>query len=429
MTVFLTMTQINYPLTTPQQQPTKDLIATGRAYWTENYKPREMILDHGKGARVWDSEGNDYVDLGGGIAVCALGHQEPDLVAAFEAQGRKLWHTSNIFFTEPSIRLAKALVEATPFAKRAYFCNSGAEANEAAIKIARKWGANQGRPPEAREIITFNGSFHGRTYATVTATAQPKYHEGFEPMPGGFVYCPVFNDLAALEALITDKTLAIMLEPVQGEGGIIPATLEFLRGVQALCDQHGLLLMLDEIQCGMGRTGTLFAYQHVPELRPDIMSLAKALGCGMPIGATLLGERVEHTLQVGSHGSTYGGNPVMCAVALAALNKINSPAIMANVTARSRQAFDALQAMNDTLGLFTEIRGQGLMIGAELIPDLHGKAGALSEVCRTFGVLVLVAGPNVLRLLPPLNITEEELEAGLERMQAALEHYSSTSSG
>ncbi len=417
------MTTTTYPLQTPSTDDSQQLIDTGRTYWTQNYNPRNMVLDHGKGAIVWDKDGHDYVDLGSGIAVCSLGHQDTDLLEALETQARKLWHTSNIFFTEPAIALSEALINATPFAKRVYFCNSGAEANEAAIKIARKWGADQGRPPEKREIITFKGSFHGRTIAAVTATAQPKYHEGFEPMPGGFVYCDEFNDLEALASLITDKTLAIMLEPVQGEGGVKPATHAFMKGVRSLCDKHNLLMIADEIQCGMGRTGVLFGHLYSEAVHPDIMTLAKALGCGMPIGATLVGEKTEHTLQPGTHGSTYGGNPVMCAVALKALHKIMSPSLLANVEERSQQLFTTLAHINDELQLFTEIRGRGLMVGAELIPELHGKAGALSEYARTFGVLVLIAGVNVMRFLPPLNITEEELAQGLDRLKAALIHY------
>ncbi|TAE33169.1 MAG: aspartate aminotransferase family protein [Alphaproteobacteria bacterium] len=413
----------HYPLTTPSGAASKQLIERGKQFWTQNYAPRSMILDHGKGSVVWDKDGNDYIDLGSGIAVCSLGHQEPDLVAALEQQARKLWHTSNIFYTEPPIELAEKLVNLTPFAKRVYFCNSGAEANEAAIKIIRKWAASQGRSPQEREIISFTGSFHGRTVASVTATAQPKYHEGFEPLPAGFIYCDPFNDLEALEKLITPKTAAIILEPIQGEGGIIPAKRDFLRGVRALCDKHNILLVVDEIQCGMGRTGILFAHTYAEDLRPDMMTLAKALGCGVPIGATLVGEKLEHILQVGTHGSTYGGNPMMCAVASVALDKLASPMLMMNVQQRSQEIFQRFAKMNERLGMFREVRGRGLMIGAELIPALHNKAAAISEHARTYGVLVLVAGPNVLRLLPPLNITKTELDTGMARLEEALASY------
>jgi acetylornithine/N-succinyldiaminopimelate aminotransferase len=413
----------NYPLKTPTGKESADLIATARNYWSENYKPRDMIIDYGKGAMVYDMDGNDYVDLGSGIAVCSLGHGDVDLLAALHEQAAKIWHTSNIFYTKPAIELAKLLVESTPFAKRAYFCNSGAEAMEAAIKIVRKWGANNGCAPDHREIISFAGSFHGRTLAAVTATAQPKYHEGFEPLPAGFVYCPKFNDLEALKACITERTLAIIIEPVQGEGGITPATREFMKGVRELCDKHDLLLIADEIQCGIARTGVLFGHLYAEEMRPDIMTLAKALGCGVPIGATLLGEKVEHVLQVGSHGTTYGGNPIMCAVALAAFKKLCSPALLANVVERSEQAFIALNKINDELHIFHQVRGRGLMIGAELLPDWHGKSPEISEYLRKYGALVLVAGNNVLRFLPPLNITAAEMQLGMERITIGLKSY------
>lgn len=413
----------HYPLNTPSGDASKSLIETGKTYWSQNYAPRNMIIERGKGARIWDQDGNDYIDLGAGIAVCSLGHQDEDLLAALDTQSRKIWHTSNIFYTQPPIELSEILVESAPFAKRVYFCNSGAEANEAAIKIIRKWAANKGRAPDHREIITFAGSFHGRTVAAVTATAQPKYHEGFEPLPSGFVYCDAFNNLEALEALITEKTAAIMIEPVQGEGGIRPATIEFMKGVRALCDKHNILYVVDEIQCGVGRTGVLYGHMYGCDAQPDIMTLAKALGCGVPIGATLLGEKVEHTLQVGSHGSTFGGNPLMCAVAIAAMKKINTPEMLQHVCERSEQALLHLHKINSDLNIFKEIRGRGLMIGAELIDAHKGKAGAIAEAARKHGVLALVAGPDVSRLLPPLNITQAELHEGLERFHAACHYY------
>jgi len=407
------------PFATPEGQASKDLVWKGQTYFTPNYKPREMILDHGKGARLWDMDDNEYVDFGAGIAVCSLGHQDEDLLEALQKQSRKLWHTSNIFFTEPSIRLAEALVEAVPFAKRVYFCNSGAEANEAAIKLIRKWATSQGRAPQQREIITFAGSFHGRTLATVTATAQPKYQQGFEPLPAGFVYCPAFNDMEALASCITENTCAILAEPVQGEGGVIPARPGFLQEIRALCDERGLLLAYDEIQCGMGRTGALFA--HMTEgAAPDIMTIAKALGGGLPIGAMLAGEKVAEIFDFGSHGSTFGGNPVMCAVALAALEKINSPALLAHVAAMEQHLRKGLEAISAETEMFSGIRGKGLMIGAPLVQDFCGKSGAISELCRRFGVLVLVAGPDVLRFVPPLTITPDEIDDGLTRLKAAL---------
>jgi acetylornithine/N-succinyldiaminopimelate aminotransferase len=407
------------PITTPEGDPSKQLIQKGREYFVPNYRPREMILDHGKGAMLWDLDGNDYVDLGSGIAVNGLGHQDPDLLAALDKQSRKLWHTSNVFFTEPAITLAEELVRVVPWAKRVYFCNSGTEATEAVIKLVRKWAADQGRGPDHREIITFAGSFHGRTLAAVTATAQPKYQQGFEPLPGGFVYCPKFNDIDALRPLVTEKTCAILLETVQGEGGIIPAAPGFLKAVRQLCDEKNVLFVADEIQSGMGRTGHLFAHFE-DEVEPDVMPIAKALGGGLPIGAMVVGSKAENTLGFGSHGSTFGGNPVMCAVALAALTKINTPQLMAHVMASSQQLFAALADINRRLGLFREVRGRGLMVGAELGEAWKGKSNDLADFARRFGVLVLVAGPDVLRFLPPLTITSDELALGLERLEAAL---------
>ncbi len=404
---------------------TLDLIAKGKKFYTENYKPREMILDHGKGSMIWDLEGNDYVDLGAGIAVNALGHQDKDVVAALLKQAKKLWHTSNIFYTQPPVELAEALVKSSKFAKRVFFCNSGAEANEAAIKLARKYAADKGRPPEKREIITFTGSFHGRTLTTVTATAQPKYHAGFEPLPPGFKYCP-FNDFDAIEKAVNENACAVMLEVVQGEGGITPVKKGFLKHIRTLCDKVGALLILDQVQCGMSRTGYLFS--HFPEgIKPDIVTLAKALGGGFPIGAMLVGDKAEHTLQFGSHGTTFGGNPLATAVAGAVYKKLQSKTLLNNVKERGKQLVNGLNAINKQHKMFKEIRGRGLMIGAELTPEYAGKAGDIMEEGRKHGVLFLQAGPNVLRFLPPLVITKAELEKGLKRTANAIADYRANS--
>ena len=396
-----------------------ELVAKGQQFYTLNYKPREMILDTGKGARVWDLDGNDYVDFGAGIAVCSLGHQDPDLVAALKGQADKLWHTSNVFFTAPPIHLAEALVNGSGFAERVYLCNSGTEANEAAIKLIRKYAADNGKPPSARNIITFNGSFHGRTLAAVTATAQPKYQQGFEPLPGGFVYCDRFNDPEAIAALVNEDTAAIMVEPVQGEGGVVPAKPGFLKHLRELCDNVGALLVLDEIQAGMGRTGHFFAFEE-DGIVPDVVTLAKGLGGGIPIGAMLVGNKVAQTFQFGSHGSTFDGNPIMCAVALAAVKKINTPKLLGEVREKSAWLRAKLAELNQKHGMFTEIRGRGLMIRAELTADYAGKSNAISDKARECGVLVLVAGPNVLRFVPPLTITTEEMTDGLARLDTAL---------
>ena len=402
-----------------QESPVQSLVDLGKHYWLPIYKPRELVLDHGKGARVWDTENRDYIDFGAGIAVNALGHQDPDLLAALTAQASKLWHTSNVFYTEPPLHLAQELVQVSGFAERVFLCNSGAEANEAAIKLVRKWASAQGRPPEQRVIVTFRGSFHGRTLATVTATAQPKYQEGYEPLPGGFRYLD-FNDVAALEgAFAAGDVAAVMLEPVQGEGGVLPAAPGFLRRVRELCDAHGALLVLDEIQCGMGRTGTLFAHTH-DGVTPDIVTLAKALGCGFPIGAMLAGPKVAQVMQFGAHGTTFGGNPLAAAVARVALRKLASAALLSHVQRQSTVLREALTSLGQELGVFSEVRGRGLMLGAVLSDPYRGKAGDMLDFAAAHGLLVLQAGPDVLRFVPPLNITDEELADGLARLRIAL---------
>ena len=402
--------------------PAQSLIDLGKRYWLPVYRPRELILDHGKGSRVWDTEGRDYVDLGGGIAVNALGHQDPDLVAALVDQAHKLWHASNVFYTEPPLRLAEELVQASGFAERVFLCNSGAEANEAAIKLVRKWAAAQGRPADKRVIVTFRGSFHGRTLATVTAGAQPKYQEGYEPLPGGFRYLD-FNDVPALEAAFAQGDVAaLMLEPVQGEGGVLPAADGFLRQVRELCDRHDALLVLDEIQCGMGRTGTLFAHEQ-DGVVPDIVTLAKALGCGFPIGAMLAGAKVAQTMQFGAHGTTFGGNPMAAAVARIALRKLASPELQANVHKQSQALRGMLDALNRELGVFAGVRGRGLMLGAVLAEAYKGRAGEILDHAAGHGLLVLQAGPDVLRFVPPLNISDEDLAEGVKRLEAALHSF------
>jgi len=410
----------------PQKKPvtakTKSLIATGKKYYSLAYKPREMIIERANGAKVWDADGNEYIDLGSGISVTSLGHNNKKLIKALTDQAQKIWHTSNIFFTEPPVKLAEELVKASKFAKRAFFCNSGAEANEAAIKLARKYAADKGKPPEKREIITFIGSFHGRTLATVTATAQPKYQAGFEPLPAGFIYVP-FNDFAAIEKAISDKTCAVMLEVVQGEGGVTPVADGFLKHIQTLCHKHDALLMLDQVQCGMMRTGKLFSHFAEDGVKPDVVTLAKALGGGIPIGAMLVGERAEETFQFGSHGSTFGGNPLACAVARVVLKTLQSPALAKNVRERGKQLVTGLKAINKKHGVFSDIRGRGLMIGAELKPEFHGKAGDVTDLARKHGLLVLQAGTNVLRFLPSLLITEKELAGGLEKLDATIEEF------
>ena len=398
------------------------LLGLGRDYYLPVYRPRQLILERGRGCRLWDSEGRDYIDLAGGIAVCALGHCDPELTAALIEQAGKLWHTSNVFYSEPPLRLAEELVQASRFAQRVFLCNSGAEANEAAIKLLRKWAAANGRAPERRVIVTFRGSFHGRTLAAVTATAQPKYQEGYEPLPGGFRYVD-FNDIAQLEtAMASGDVAAVMLEPVQGEGGVMPAAPGFLQQVRALCDRHDALLVLDEIQCGMGRTGTLFAHWH-DAVVPDIVTLAKALGGGMPIGAMLAGPKVAEVMQFGAHGTTFGGNLLSAAVARVALRRLGSEAIAGNVSRQAQAIRAGLDAINRDLDVFAEVRGRGLMLGAILQPAYTGRASEILDHGAAAGLLLLQAGPDVLRFVPALNISDEELQEGLVRLRAALEAF------
>lgn len=396
------------------------LIGLGQRYWLPLYHPRDLVLDYGMGSRVWDTDGHDYVDFGAGIAVNSLGHQDPELLEALNTQARKLWHASNVFYTEPPLRLAEELVEAADFAERVFLCNSGSEANEAAIKLVRKWAAAQGRPPEKRVIITFHGSFHGRTMGAVTATAQPKYQQGYEPLPGGFRYLD-FNDVPALEAAFAAGDIAaVMVEPVQGEGGVMPAAPGFLKRARELCDAHDALLVLDEIQCGMGRTGTLFAHPQ-DDVTPDIVTLAKALGCGFPIGAMLAGPKVAEIMQYGAHGTTFGGNPMAAAVARVALRKLSSPALLANVEKQAAAIRAGLVAIDADIGMFAGVRGRGLMLGVVLADAYKGRAGEILEHAAAHGLLLLQAGPDVLRLVPPLNIGDVDVAEGLSRLRLAMQ--------
>jgi len=400
-----------------------DLLALGDARYLPVYRPRRMVLERGQGSRMWDSEGREYIDFAAGIAVCGLGHAHPELIAALVEQAGKLWHTSNGFFSAPPLRLAEELTTASRFAERVFLCNSGAEANEAAIKLVRKWAAAQGRAPERRVIVTARGSFHGRTLAAVTATAQPKYQAGFEPLPGGFRYVD-FNDLAQLEtAMAGGDVAAVMLEPVQGEGGVMPAAPGFLHGVRGLCDRHGALLVLDEIQSGMGRTGSLFAHWQ-DGVTPDIVTLAKALGGGFPVGAMLAGSKVAEVMHFGDHGTTFGGNPLAAAVARTALRLLASSDIEHNVARQSAALRDGIAAINAESNMFSGTRGRGLMLGAVLAPEYAGRAGEILDRAAAHGLLLLQAGPDVVRFVPALNIPDADVAEGLARLRAALRELS-----
>jgi acetylornithine/N-succinyldiaminopimelate aminotransferase len=397
------------------------LVAAGQRYYLPIYRQREIVLDYGRGSRVWDLAGRDYVDFSAGIAVNAFGHADPDLVRVLTEQAQKLWHTSNVFYSAPPIQLAAELVAASGFAERVFLCNSGAEANEAAIKLVRRWAAARGRTPARRTIITFEGSFHGRTLAAVTATAQPKYHEGFEPLPAGFRYV-AFNDETAIRAAFDESVAAVLVEPIQGEGGVMPAQPGFLALLRELCDRHDALLVLDEIQSGMGRAGKLFAHQW-DGIVPDALTVAKALGSGFPIGALLVGARAAETLGYGAHGTTFGGNPLAAAVAREALRKLQEPALMANVERQSARLRAGLLRIDRELALFDGVRGRGLMLGAPLRPALAGKAAQALDHAARHGVLLLQAGPDVLRIVPPLNIGDADVDEGLARLERGLAEF------
>jgi succinylornithine aminotransferase len=386
------------------------------AYMVPNYAPADAVMVRGQGSRVWDQEGREYIDLAGGIAVNALGHAHPELVAALTEQAGKLWHLSNAYTNEPALRLAKMMTEAT-FADRVFFANSGGEANEAALKLARKHSADN-HGSAKRNIIAFDNSFHGRTLFTVSVGGQPKYTEGFEPLPPGISHVP-FNDLDAVAAHMNADTCAVIVEPIQGEGGLIPGDPAFLQGLRDLCDRHDALLIFDEVQSGMGRTGELYAYMGYGVV-PDILTSAKALGGGYPVAAMLTTERVAKSFGLGTHGSTYGGNPLACAVATRAFELIARPEFLAGVKQRAAAMFDELEALNRDFDVFRDIRGRGLWIGCELTEPQAGRSKDFADAAFTHGVMCLRAGPDVVRFAPALNIDLEDLTEGVSRFGDAV---------
>lgn len=380
------------------------------------YAPAEFIPVKGKGSRVLDQQGKEYIDFAGGIAVTALGHCHPALVAALHQQGETLWHTSNVFTNEPALRLGRKLVEAT-FAERVVFMNSGTEANETAFKLARHYAVTRHSPYKTK-IIAFHNAFHGRSLFTVSVGGQPKYSDGFGPKPADIVHVP-FNDLQAVKAVMDDHTCAVVVEPIQGEGGVTAATPAFLQGLRELCDQHQALLVFDEVQCGMGRTGSLFAYMHYG-VTPDILTSAKALGGGFPVSAMLTTHEIASAFHAGSHGSTYGGNPLACAVANAAFDLINTPAVLDGVSAKRELFVKHLQRLDAEFDLFSDIRGMGLLIGAELKPQHKGRARDFLYAAANAGVMVLNAGPDVMRFVPSLIIDEQDIAEGMARFAQAV---------
>ncbi len=391
---------------------TKEIIEMGDKYVMKTYGRIPLALVKGQGARVWDAGGREYLDFVAGLAVCSLGHCHPAVAEAIAAQSRTLMHVSNLYYIEPQVKLAKMLVE-NSCAHRVFFCNSGAEANEAAIKLARKY-AKKNLGPDKYEIITALHSFHGRTLAAITATGQAKYQQGFEPLPQGFRYVP-FNDLEALMEAVGPHTCAVLLEPVQGEGGVNEATPEYLAGVRKLCDEKGLLLMFDEVQCGLGRTGKFMAYQHYG-VEPDIITLAKALGGGFPIGAMLAKENVASAFNPGDHASTFGGNPLACAAGLAAMDQMLNHGVVENA-AKVGEYFKArLNDLAGRYGFVAEVRGKGLLLGMELSVD--GREAVVR--CQDRGLLINCVNYNVLRFIPPLIITENDVDTALEILSGVL---------
>ncbi|MDX6042514.1 MULTISPECIES: succinylornithine/acetylornithine transaminase [Scandinavium] len=383
------------------------------------YAPAPFIPVRGEGSRLWDQQGKEYIDFAGGIAVNALGHAHPAMIAALTEQAGKFWHTGNGYSNEPVLKLAKQLIDAT-FADKIFFCNSGAEANEAALKLARKY-AHDKFGAHKSGIVAFKNAFHGRTLFTVSAGGQPSYSQDFAPLPPQIQHA-IYNDIDSARQLINDDTCAVIVEPIQGEGGVVPATPAFLKELRDLCDQHNALLIFDEVQTGVGRTGELYAYMHYG-VTPDVLSTAKALGGGFPIGALLTRDEFASVMTVGTHGTTYGGNPLACAVAGVVLSMINTHDVLNGVKQRNQWFTERLTAINARFGLFDEVRGMGLLIGCVLKAGYAGKAKQISQLAAENGLMVLIAGANVVRFAPALVISEEEVNTGLDRFEKACERF------
>lgn len=366
------------------------------------YAREEVIFTKGKGVYLYDQQGNKYLDFLAGISVCSLGHCHPKVVSAIRDQARKLIHTSNLYYTIPQIRLAKTLFELSG-GMRAFFCNSGAEANEAAIKLARRWAASEKK--EGYEIITALGSFHGRTLATLAATGQEKYQKGYEPLMPGFKYVP-FNDLDALQKAISSKTIAIILEPVQGEGGVYVADLKYLQGARRLSKEGKILLILDEVQTGLGRCGKMFAYEDY-KIKPDILTLAKSVAGGIPMGIMLAKEDIASCFKPGDHASTFGGTPLACAASLAVLKIIREERLAENALNLGKYFIKKLKELKERHKIIKEVRGKGLMIALELN---NGKAKEIVKECLKQKVIINAIGENILRFLPPLIIKEKHID-------------------
>ncbi len=382
------------------------------------YAPSAVVPVRAQGLDLWSQDGKQFLDLTAGIGVTSLGHCNPAVVAALQEQAETLWHVGNGYTNEPVLRLARALTEAT-FAERAFFCNSGAEANEAAFKLARKHAHGKFGPHKSR-IISCVNSFHGRTLFTVSVGGQSKYTEGFEPLPPEITHIP-FNDIEAARAAIGDEVCAVVVEPVQGEGGVMPADRLYLKTLRELCDATGALLIFDEVQCGMGRTGELFAYMGYG-VTPDILTSAKALGNGYPIGAMLTTEAIANSFAVGSHGTTYGGNPLAATVALTVLQTINTPSFLARVKEAAQVMTGMLEGIaKDYPQVFSQVRGSGLMLGMVLAEAYRGRAKDIAKAAEGQGLLVLIAGPDVVRFLPALVVSDAQIAQADKLLRVALD--------
>jgi predicted acetylornithine/succinylornithine family transaminase len=386
-----------------------EIVELAHANLANTYGCVPLAFVRGTGAYLYDADGNRYLDFFCGLAVTSLGHGHPRVVRAIKDQAEKLTHVSNVFHTEPMARLAARLGSAFGDG-RIFFGNSGAEANEAALKLARRWGHANGR----YEIIATLGSFHGRTFGTLSATGQEKYHIGFQPLVPGFKLVP-YNDIAAVDRTLTNQTAAIIVEPIQGEGGVVMPRPDYLQRLRDLCDRDKILLIVDEVQTGIGRTGKLFAYQHVG-VKPDILTLAKALGGGIPIGAMVARSEIASALTPGTHGSTFGGNPVACASALAVLDALEQDGVTANAAEVGGYLISRLREIAPTCSNVIEVRGLGMIIGVVLKHEAKG----VVEACLNERLIVNSTADNVLRLLPPLNLTREEADTGLAIIERAL---------
>jgi len=391
----------------------QDIVVKGQQYVMNTYGRFPIALVKGKGSYVWDADGKRYLDFIAGIAVCLLGHSNDDLNAVLQEQSRQLWHISNLYWIKPQVELAEKLTKYSGMGK-VFFCNSGAEANEAAIKLARKYFYRK-KKSNKNEIIVFRGSFHGRTLATVAATGQPKYHEGFAPLPGGFIYAD-FNDISSVRKAVTENTCAILVEPVQGEGGIKPAEPSFLKDMRRICDREGLLLIFDEVQCGMGRIGKLFAFQDYG-VKPDIVTMAKGLGGGFPIGAMLATDEAASGFAPGDHASTFGGNFLATAVANRVVDIVADEKFLGKVSKMGEYLAENLKKINDSRVI--AVRGRGLMWGIEFNIEIK----ELVEICMQKGLLLVGAGPKVLRFVPPLTVSEDEIDEATGILKEALEEW------